>query len=322
MRRLRLAVVLLVLSFGFAGGRALARIDDQPPSPAELLKLYKELELPLPPKDVWLASSKHLLAFQKASATPEDPPLIFQRLKWAYSSTKWSRVPPTPDQASGKLGSGGYVVFAAQCEHLGWHELSQALLDEGGKDDGFEARSEIRKAAWEYWETKLLERKVDRSKILSLLKPLLTADPALATPEHFRLIASLELALAPKQSKPGTTRALIDDLVESSGGWNPDSGISVSEMRIETSSYVKIANLGFEAVPELSRHLYDDRLTRGGVYGVFTRQAIQRPHPSRWACGPRTTRSFDWRRNQHQRVGKAGLLEWRQERLRYMVVEG
>ncbi len=62
--------------------------------------------------------------------------------------------------------------------------------------------------------------------------------------------------MIPSQAKPGTIEALIDDLVDYVGT-KPDE------------RYNRIANLGFEAVPQLIDHLDDERLTRSTMQGPF-----------------------------------------------------
>ena len=81
-------------------------------------------------------------------------------------------------------------------------------------------------------------------------------DPTLDTPYSRDLLRSLDLALVPGKGQPGTTEALIDDLVD----YDVNTG---SFGRFEPGEqYSRLVELGFDAVPSLLRHLDDDRLTR------------------------------------------------------------
>jgi len=68
--------------------------------------------------------------------------------------------------------------------------------------------------------------------------------------EYF--VETVTAALKPSTAEPGTTEALIDDLIESKGPWD--------------SQNKRITVLGIDAVPTLIEHVDDERWTRG--YGM------------------------------------------------------
>src|SRR5262249_28884772 len=84
------------------------------------------------------------------------------------------------------------------------------------------------------------------------MKALLADEKGLDTTENRALVKSLEAALAPSKSKPGSVEALIDDLV------NAHYTQFGGERDAPT---LRLMDLGFDAVPALLEHLTDQRLT-------------------------------------------------------------
>jgi hypothetical protein len=112
--------------------------------------------------------------------------------------------------------------------------------------------SELRHAAFAYWEPKLLSPTADRHEILRHLRA--------AAPDGHPVVRALELTVAPRTSRPGTPEALIDDLTEYRSwllGHEAPEGPHPGE-----AAYWKLVDLGFDAVPALLDHVDDPRFTR------------------------------------------------------------
>jgi hypothetical protein len=86
------------------------------------------------------------------------------------------------------------------------------------------------------------------------MKTLLTTEPRLDSAGNRALLKSLEAALVPGKSKPGTVERQIDDLTE----------VCDTDRRHDEADprYTRLARMGFAAVSALIEHLDDDRLTR------------------------------------------------------------
>ena len=174
-----------------------------------------------------------------------------------WQPQSWSIVEPT--SAALKETSGFYptVLFAVQCQALGWQELASECLAKEEKPVSVSARKEVLDVAWEYWTCRALVQEIDRKPIAVMLKKIRALAPERAAEFYAdSMIRSLDLALAPSQAKPGSTEALIDGLVDASLGEEP------YDERLDNSTYRGLVRLGFSAVPTLLDHLDDDRLTR------------------------------------------------------------
>ncbi|MDY3555394.1 hypothetical protein R5W24_004537 [Gemmata sp. JC717] len=121
---------------------------------------------------------------------------------------------------------------------------------------------ELRLIAWRFWGGSLTARGTDRREALRQLKVLATEYKTLRTPEADTFFRQLELTLAPRTAKPGTVEALIDELTDY---W--DDPYSLLPTPAAPTSYWRLAELGFDAVPALIAHLNDDRLTRAHGLG-------------------------------------------------------
>lgn len=110
--------------------------------------------------------------------------------------------------------------------------------------------------AWTHWMNEIILPGTDRAPIAKRMKALIAADPALNTDAHRSLLRSLEAALVPSTAALGSAEALIDslaDLDDAHGGTGRDA---------PDPRYLKLAMLGFKAIPALLDHLDDPRLTR------------------------------------------------------------
>jgi hypothetical protein len=117
-------------------------------------------------------------------------------------------------------------------------------------------------ACWQYWWEELRQPKSDWTAIRKHLHTLHAADKELDTEENRKLLASLDEALVPSKARPGSTEALIDDLMQAQyDHWYADNRTG------------PLVEKGFTAVPQLINHLGDNRLTRylwswGGITGI------------------------------------------------------
>ena len=280
---------------------ALAATDDTPmASLAGLLKLCREVGLPLPPKnaklvryesggkvilDGVLQPQKYSLAIliESTGAQKEATFLSGTALPEDWKPRHWKVVDPAATAALETPGFDPDILFAVQCHALGWNELAVDILarceidrldrqrrqvDHRGaylQDKSDPPKRQIVSCAWYYWMSRMWKPMVDRKPILAMLKELRALDPELARMDDIRAdlkIRALELALAPSTAKPGSVEALIDGLVEATQeGWPYENGP-------EPTPYQKLVRLGFEAVPVLIEHLDDARLTRGLRLGM------------------------------------------------------
>lgn len=261
----------------------------EPPSLDELLRQYKELGLPLPPKDAKLVRFKssfsetidgktrqkmyYGLAFQIKATAETDGPALLRGLyqQPMVKGLEPREMSPNPSAADGvRIEFAEAIVIAAQCHSLGWNNLAQRILEISQTDKRKSPVAILTESAWDYWLAKLAEPRIDRAPIAQHLKRIVELNVKLGSSENLSLIKSLELALLPSKAKPGTVESLIDQLVnlndedleiqdDDEFGWRPNPRFQAVLAR------------GFEAVPALIEHLNDSRLTRLRVGGVKIR---------------------------------------------------
>ncbi len=235
------------------------------PSLNSLLKEYETLGLPLPPKDAKLVRyPADSLAFEIKPGTKTERSTVLigvreEQIRW---EPREQVVRPEPAAIKDlEFKEVDALLLAIQCHSRGWDELAKHLLAKSAITSETVARNQLIRLAWEFWETRLTQPKIDRAPVAKQLKYLIAQDKFLDSKYHQALIMSLELALVTSKAKPGSIESLIDDLVD----YNADTealGLYKPEAR-----YWRIAKLGFDAVPELIEHLNDDRLTRARMLG-------------------------------------------------------
>jgi hypothetical protein len=182
---------------------------------------------------------------------------------------------PTPEALRhvDPLFHGDCIPFAFQCRLLGWNELAKALyarvwalrFKEGRDSDLLE---ELRAQAFSMWEGRLADRKSDRKVILRHLTQLIEEEKALQYPENLKLLKQLEFTINYKpKAKPTRVEALIDKLTDH---WeDPDDPYVV-----DRAAFWQLVELGFEAVPDLLKHINDQRLTRSPPWGSAQRVTV------------------------------------------------
>lgn len=278
--------------------------DAQPPTAPpphlaldELVKEYQRLGLPLPPKNAevvridWylrretyreVPEDRFILAFRVPPAKPGDRPRYLEESPSGISLWEMQYVEPDSVELADRtpaalhrvvyFTASHYLSLAVLCKYLGWDDLARAvytLAREKFIEEGSERpiMVELRDSAWEHWAGQITERDTDRKEALRRLKALAAEEPSFRTPENDWLINSLQAAVTPRNSKPGSVEALIDQLTEY---W-----VDPIENSKPTgdAAYWKLVELGFDAVPALIDHVGDDRLTRGWSLGFNFRSA-------------------------------------------------
>jgi hypothetical protein len=156
------------------------------------------------------------------------------------------------------------LILAVQCHARGWKKLALELLERSGKPATRTSR--LNRSAWDYWKGHLSAPKIDRAPIGRRLKALMRQDRESDTEANRGLLRSLDLALAPRKSKPGSIEALIDDLVDGDDSWQIKGGVYNGLAEVSADAHWNLAKRGFEAVPALIDHLDDERLTRSVFY--------------------------------------------------------
>ncbi|WP_149109192.1 hypothetical protein [Limnoglobus roseus] len=171
----------------------------------------------------------------------------FQAIKPAVEAMKELRSNETHD-----------LIYAVQCQICGWDKLAAFLFERSQKEAEQTPQKQLLDIAWSYWVDQITVPKIDRTTVFKRLKGLIARDKDFDTEANRALLHSLELALVPSTSKPGSVEALIDDLVDDP----TDTGSGFLSPHERSNAFAKIAVLGFDAVPTLIDHLDDDRLTR------------------------------------------------------------
>jgi hypothetical protein len=334
--------LLALLAFNITPGFA----AEPPPSLDELLKLCKDLGLPLPPKDAKLVryggesghgqivngktvwKTNYYLAFQIKPASVTKGPLLLQGSYEQYrdaDSTPPKEVSPEPSAADGITIHSSYALLAIQCHARGWTKLAQRLFELSRKDQKDPVEKTLVREAWNYWESQITKPRIDRAPVAMRLNQIIQLDQKLDTKETRALIKSLELALVPTKAKPGSVVALIDELVDSCDDdddreeynlWRPNMGLS------------PLDRLGFEAVPALIEHIDDDRLTRykfrGGmghstyadyyrvrdIVSIMLQSLVGRPTRDEWDLDLKRTINGE---SETQKWFKAAARKWFEE---------
>lgn len=175
------------------------------------------------------------------------------------------------------------LATAIQCKARGWNDLAQDLLDRSLKEScghrfsvffqpgGLPPLTSLATLAWAHYGNALLDRDSDWSVIAPRMKAIFAAEAKLDTPYNRALLKSLEAALKPSRAMPGSVEALIDDLIHLHDGTGR-GGREEPEPQV-----LRLAELGFEAVPALIEALDDERLTGSVKQGfnnfpTFTRR--------------------------------------------------
>jgi hypothetical protein len=169
------------------------------------------------------------------------------------------------------------LLWAAQIHVRGRSEIARALFDSAVRLESTDGkldpeinrlmRSGLHVATW-FANLRAWSNPTDRRRAFARLSEIASTDPNYRSTEPPDLMRGMELAVQPSSATPGSIPALIDQFVDVLD--NPDG----SNGRVDDSVSLRIAEKGFDAIPDLLKHLTDRRVTNVGV-GSF-------------GCGPST----------------------------------
>jgi len=173
-----------------------APAQDQKAGLDELLSVYKELGLPLPPKDAKLvrtaAQSRSILngesqpvvyrlVFQLRPGTKTAPPLLLEGISeterfWLDEKPEVDPNAPVPKDVDLRIGG---VVLAIQCHSRGWDRLANQILEKC-QDREQQPRQQLVQGALRYWTGQFLRGANLDSKIVEQLTKFSAFNPAVA----------------------------------------------------------------------------------------------------------------------------------------------
>jgi hypothetical protein len=171
------------------------------------------------------------------------------------------------------------IATAIQCHARGWNRLAAKLLEISIREQCGEfaspffqrsnqpVRTAFAEMAWAHWGNELVTPGTDRTEILRRMKQLVEAHESLNREDNRRLLESLTATVNPGKAKANEIGSVIDGLTEVAGYVPPIwYGFSQSD-----SHYLKVLELGFDAIPALVDHLDDRRLTRSVLTSMIRR---------------------------------------------------
>jgi len=159
------------------------------------------------------------------------------------------------------------LATALQFKAVGWGEKAEVLWNHSHTkgaghhlsafrlNDSAQPEAALVVTAWTHYANKLLLPKTDRKGIRKELNQLWKAHEIVRNARNEKLLKDLELTLKPSSETKGTPAWHIDQLTELSGG------ASIMCDSNTDANYMRLVELGFDAVPTLIEHLDDSRLT-------------------------------------------------------------
>jgi hypothetical protein len=279
MRTNHFLIAALALGFicplsGAADPEAVKRLD-------ELLKAYKTYELPMPPVDAPLVRfpagwrtvqedgsehEHHSLGFLLKPTKADGPTRVFTGTDGARELGEKERatvLQPTAD-ALRDINANIDVTLAMQCHARGWTALAQKILLQEAEKQKASYESQLARAAWNYWIAEIRKPDSVRKTIARQIKLILKLHGKDFQDWEHTLLDSLELALIPGKGKAGTVEAQIDSLIDVTSTDRTDQFGFFNDPH---PAYLRLAKLGFEAMPDLIEHMDDERLTRAYKQG-------------------------------------------------------
>jgi hypothetical protein len=256
-----------------------------------LLAAYREYGLPLPPPDaklVQFVSRSGQVGYDAGRASKDVPPgqtcigfsLDGRTVLGNFNepgevySIEPAKTDPTTFDKSVNLAD---LQIAIQCHARGWRKLARAFSRQWHYENASFPEIERDEAylasfGWAYWINRLSYDSGTPLPIiayhLNLLLPHLDPDDVDLQASR-DLVRALDMALVPRNSRPGSDEALIDKLIDVSGG--ECTYREIKELRTNPryqdgfrpdANYQAVLYRGFAAVPALIDHLDDERLTR------------------------------------------------------------
>ncbi len=262
--------------------------------PMELVKRFGEYGLPLPPKNAQLVQlharmnkittengEKYNLAFRYVDPEGNDVVAIGTELESVSNIAKigitirefeltsaldirnlrvqWKNIPF-------EVNAG--FATAIQCEYLGLHSLGEQLLNTSIRAEAGHPRSlffqaanvraqtMLARVAWAHWANELVRPGTNRTDIARRMEALISQEPSLQSPSANEFLRLVRATSSRTDASSDSIERAIDALIDMSNQIRPDGEMSIDPR------YLKVVELGFDAVPQLIRHLDDDRLSR------------------------------------------------------------
>lgn len=221
--------------------------------------LHREFGLPLPPREAKLVeckeSGKLFLAFTVDGVT------LWPDRRWKLTSIK--PVKPDVERLRG-IDSVDWLVLAVVAHERGWKPLARVAMRKWAawlqQFHWCDAEQDLGYTALDYWETQIYASPdIPLRFIAKYLRRM--QKYSLEGAKSQKLLQSVELALKPRNSHPGSDDALIDALIDAHGEPKEDDDNWTPAFRNDPR-YRAIVRRGLDAVPALIAHLDDDRITR------------------------------------------------------------
>lgn len=271
--------------------------DQEPAAPADLLEIWQDYGLPLPPPEAPLvrfptgvrtvekngvARPQYSLGFLIREATDgRKPEILAGFIKVGEDFRREDEIEKIEPNAAvlkdrllaaelGIMGENSLLGTALQCEARGWGDFARTVLDRSLQQSaghhfeptyqaaGTTARTAVYLLVWRYLQAEAMRPGNDRAALAAKMKRLLDSGHDLPRGSGRWLYDALHAAAQPGKGKPGTPEALIDRLVDSQKG---GGGLLCGGKAPATEPYDQLEALGFAAVPALLDHLDDPRLT-------------------------------------------------------------
>jgi hypothetical protein len=238
-----------------------------------LLTLYDSYGLPHPPPDASLVllTQGHGIPYETEGfgkwSFSEGPTLGFTRdgktaldefgKPFAVGTIK--SVKPDPNLTNDV--NRGWLEDAIQFHARGWKSLAVAAYRKWMERYSWTPEKELHSLAWDHWKCRLHhDPDMPLATIAKRLKQIHPHLKAHSAEKRKKLLDSLDLALKPRNSPPGSVDALIDELIDARGRQSID--LRVSDGVRADPRYRAVLRKGLDAVPALISHLNDQRLTR------------------------------------------------------------
>lgn len=223
--------------------------------------LHREFGLPLPPREAKLVEfnghDKTVLAFAVDGVT------LWPNYRCRATSIK----PVKPDlDLLREADSDDWLVLALVAHGRGWEPLARAAMRKWVawllQFHTWDVEEDLGYTALDYWERQIwASPDISLSVIAKHLQRVQKYGFEFEKAKRHALLRSVELALKPHNSPPGSVDALIDELLDLRG--EIQDGNDGPEYRRDPR-YRAIVRRGLDAVPALIAHLDDDRITRAG----------------------------------------------------------
>jgi hypothetical protein len=225
---------------------------------------------PVPPQAalVWCITEPmtyYVDAGRKKVINPGEPVLgfsldgrtLFERSNHPHPVASITVIKPDPALLRTEVHA-RWLEIAVACHERGWKELALESIRRWSRaNEGWDTEDQIARDAWHYWVYQLRN---DPGTPLPLVAKYLKLAAQMYALGDAKLARSVELAVRPRNSPPGSADALIDELVELTGE-EPFFFWAGRGFRADPR-YRAIVQRGLDIVPALIAHLDDDRATR------------------------------------------------------------